>query len=138
MKVRYLIATIVTGGALAAGAMSAASAATSTNPPTHTNVGTSGIPRTVFQQERLSVVAEVLKTTTVNVQAAHKDKTMGQLISGAGLTKKTFHQQVTAQLTSDLEAKGYSQDQVTIALQHRTIHHLRHHTLRQGEDTTKD
>jgi hypothetical protein len=30
-------------------------------------------------------------------------------------------------LTSDLEAKGYTQDQVTIAMQHRVIAHLRHH-----------
>jgi len=126
MKLRYLAATVAMGTALAAGAVSATSAATApANTPA--DVGSSGIPRSLFRQEQLSVVAHVLNTTTTDVQAAHKNKTMAQLISQAGLTKQTFRQQVKAQLTSDLEAKGYSQDQVTLALQHRTIKHMRHH-----------
>jgi hypothetical protein len=48
------------------------------------------------------------------------------LLTNAGLTKKTYHQKLKAELTTDLEAKDYSQDQVTIALQHRMIAHMHH------------
>jgi hypothetical protein len=85
------------------------------------NVGSSGIPRSVFKQERLDAASQVLNTTTANVQAAHKNKTFAQLVSQAGLTKKTYHQKLKTQLTTDLEAQGYSQSQITIALQHREI-----------------
>ena len=81
----------------------------------------------MFTEERQAAVAEVLNTTTANVQAAHKNHTLKQLVQNAGLTPKTFGQKVRAQLTSDLESKGYSQDQVTIALQHREIVRLKHH-----------
>jgi len=126
MKVSYIAASLASTGIIAASAMGVVSAA---NTPTTNsgNVGSSGIPRTVFRQERLDAVAQVLNTSTANVQAAHKNKTLSQLISTAGLTRKTFVQKLKAQLTTDLENQGYSQNQVTIALQHRTIVHLRHH-----------
>jgi len=122
MKRLAVVASSLAGtGILVITGMGVASASTNNG-----TIGTSGIPRTVFSQERLDAVAEVLNTSTANVQAAHKDKTFSALISKAGLTKKTFAQKVKAQLTTDLEAKGYSQDQVTIALQHRTIARLHH------------
>ncbi len=123
MRKLSMMATTVTAATLlglaGAGVVSADSAKSG-------NVGTSGIPRTVFMQERLDAVAQVLGTSTSNVQAAHKNKSFKQLVSNAGLTKATFSQKVKAQLTTDLESKGYSQSQVTIALQHRNIVHLRH------------
>jgi len=91
-----------------------------------TDVGSSGIPRTVFRQDKLDASAKVLKVSTAAVIAARKDKTMATLISNAGLTKETFAQKVKAELTSELESQGYSQNQITIALQHRQIMHLRH------------
>lgn len=123
-KVTYIFATLASAGVLGAGAMGVASAA-STN--SNGNVGASGIPRSVFKQEQLDAASEVLHTSTTNIQSAHKNKTFSQLISAAGLTKKTYSEKLKTQLTSDLEAKGYSQDQVIIALQHRIIVHLRHH-----------
>jgi hypothetical protein len=114
-----IITTTVAGsGVIALAGIGVASAATS-----NTNVGTSGIPKTIYRQERLDAVADVLDTTTTNVQAAHKDKTFTTLVSKAGLTKETFAAKVKAELTTDLEAKGYSQDQITIAMQHRHIVH---------------
>jgi|GEM_PF-2429582 len=106
-------------GVAAAGAVSADAAAQG-------NMGTSGIPRSVFQTERLDAVAKVLNTSPSNIQTAHKDKTISQLIKSAGLTKETFHEKVKAQLTADLQAQGYSQSQITIALQHRNIERLHH------------
>jgi SOS response regulatory protein OraA/RecX len=107
----------------AIGVVSAATPDSTQNP----NVGSSGIPKTVFKQEKLDAVAGVLNTSTANVQAAHADKSFKQLISSAGLTKKTFTEKVKAKSTTDLESKGYSQSQITIAFQQKTIHHLRHH-----------
>lgn len=125
---KYLLATTAGAAVLAVSAMGVASAAS--NYPNHENIGTSGIPRSVFKQERLDAEAQVLNTTVANVQAAHKNKTFGQLITNANLTKKTFAQKLKAQLTSDLESKGYSQNQITIALQHKIIGRLYHHMAR--------
>jgi hypothetical protein len=121
------VGSIVASGFIAMSVISVASAATPTSTSTGSTIGTSGISRTTFRQERLDAVAQVLNTSMTNVQTAHKDKTMKQLISSAGLTKTTFREKVKAQLTTDLEGQGYSQDQITIALQQRTIHRMRHH-----------
>lgn len=120
-KLAVIVSSVTSAGLLTAAGMGIASAATN-----NVNIGTSGISRTVFKQERLDAVAQVLHTTAANVQATHKDKTFASLVSNAGLTKKTFAQKVKVQLASDLESKGYSQNQVTIALQHRTIVRLHH------------
>lgn len=120
-RLAVIVSGVTASGLLLVSGMGVASAASNNG-----NIGTSGIPRTVFKQERLDAVAQVLNTTTADVQAAHKNKTFSNLISSAGLTKKTFAQKLKTQLTSDLESKGYSQDQVTIALQHRTIVRLHH------------
>lgn len=123
-RLKTIGASLALAGVVAAGGVGIASAA---GTHSNTNVGSSGIPRSVFRQERLDAVAEVLNTSTSNVQTARHDHTLKQLITNAGLTKKTFDQKVKAQLTSDLEAKGYSQSQITIALQHRTIVRLHYH-----------
>lgn len=122
-KLSIVTAGILGAGALVIASVGIASAATPSNP----NVGTSGIPRSIFREERLDAAAEVLNTTTANIQAAHKNKTFATILSNAGLTKQTYAQKLKTELTSDLEAKGYTQDQITIALQHRTIVRLRHH-----------
>lgn len=125
IRLRYLALSAASIGAITTAGMGVVSAATN-NTNSNGNVGASGIPRSVFKQERLTAESQVLNTSTENIQAAHKNKTLSQLIKAAGLTPKTYHQKLKAQLTSDLEGKGYSQDQVIIALQHKTIVHLRH------------
>jgi hypothetical protein len=118
------VSTAIVAGSLWVGVASAASTASS-------DVGTSGIPRSVFKAEQLDAEATVLKTTTQAVQTAQKDKMVSQLASAAGITSTSdYRGDVKATLTSELEAKGYSQDQITIALQHRTIRHLRHHQVK--------
>ena len=123
MKQQLKIVTLVlaSGGVITASAIGAVSADTKSG-----NVGSSGIPRSVFKQERLEAVSQVLNTSTANIQAAHKNKTFSQLVSQAGLTQKTYREKLKTQLVSDLEAKGYSQDQMTIALQHKQIVRLHH------------
>lgn len=125
IKPRYIALSLAGAGILSLGAIGIASAATPNK--ASTTIGASGISHTTFKQDRLNAVAEVLNTTTANVQTAHKNKTLSQLISNAGLTKKTFAEKVKAGLETELQGQGYSQDQITIALQHRTIARLRHH-----------
>ena len=117
---------ITAGASLAAAGVIVVAATGLVSAASNPNVGSSTIPRTVFKQERLDAESQVLNTSTSSIQTAHKDKTMKTLITNAGLTKKTYAEKLKTQLTTDLEAKGYSSDQVTIALQHKTIHRLRH------------
>jgi hypothetical protein len=122
-KLRYIALSIASVGVAGIGALGVANADSTTSG----NVGSSGIPKSVFKEERLDAASEVLNTSTANVQAAHQDKTFSKLITSAGLTKKTYKDKLKTQLTTDLESKGYSQDQITIALQRTHIHHLKHH-----------
>jgi 3-hydroxyacyl-CoA dehydrogenase len=117
---------VIAGGLVGSGIIAASAIGAVSADASNTNVGTSGIPRTIFKQERLEAASQVLNTSTTNIQSAHKDKTFSQLVSKAGLTKKTYSVKLKSQLTSDLEAKGYSQSQVTIALQHKHIVRLNH------------
>jgi hypothetical protein len=122
-KVLITIASIAGIGAISLAGIGVASAV---SPNVSGNVGSSGIPRSVFRQDGLEAIAQVLNTSTSNVQSAIKSKTLHTLITNAGLNKQTFDQKLKAQLTSELESAGYSQNQITIALQHRTIIRLRH------------
>lgn len=124
-KKKYILASILSAAVIAGGTVGLVSAATPSS--ASGNIGTSGISRTTFRQEKLDAEATVLGTTTANVQSARKDKTLEKLISNAGLTRATFRAKVKAQLTADLLGLGYSQDQITIALQHRVIVRLHHH-----------
>lgn len=123
-------------GLVGAGLIAVSSAGIVSATSSNATVGTSGIPKTVFKTERQAAAAEVLHTTTENIQSAHKNKTMAQLIQNAGLTKKTYAEALKTQLATDLQAKGYSQDQITIALQRKTIAHLRHHDKKQSGATS--
>ena len=125
IKAKYLGAGLLGAAVIGAGGLGFASAAATNS--SNTNVGSSGIPRSTFKNDRLEAAATVLNTSTSNIQTAHKDKTLSQLISKAGLTKKTFREKVRSQTTTELKSQGYSQDQITIAFQHRTILKLRHH-----------
>ncbi len=128
IKGRMILVSMAGVVALSAGAVGVASAATTSTTKTNAgNVGSSDIPRSVFKTERQAAAAKVLNVSVADLQAAHKNKTFADLLSKAGLTKQTFREKLKAELTSDLEAKGYSQDQITIALQHREIVRMHHH-----------
>ncbi|MDB5184284.1 MAG: hypothetical protein JWN38_92 [Candidatus Saccharibacteria bacterium] len=114
-----------------AGVVDAATITPSTTTNTTKTVGSSTIPRDVFRAQRLSAEATILNTTPSAIQTARKDKSFEQLLTKAGLTHKTFRAKVKAQLTTNLKAKGYSQDQITIALQHRELAKL-HHQRKKG------
>lgn len=118
-KVSYVLISLAGAGVIGVSAVGVASAASP-------NVGSSGISKSVFRQERLTAASQVLNTSVANIQSAIKDRTLKTLITSDGLTPKTFRQDERAKLVSDLEALGYTKDQITIAQQHRLIVHLRH------------
>ena len=123
VKARYMLAGLSSAAVIAAGSIGVASAATNHN---NVNVGTSGIPKTVFKQEKLDASAQVLNNTTSDIQTAHQNKTFKTLLSNAGLTKQTYEQKLQAQLTTDLEGLGYTQAQVNTALQKHPVTHIHH------------
>jgi hypothetical protein len=125
IKMNYILASVMGAVVIAGGVVGVASAATGSSRTG--DIGTSGIPRTIYETDKLDAVAQVLNTSTANITAAAKDKSLKQLISSADLTKKTFRADVKADLTTDLKNSGYSQDQITIAFQHREIVRFHHH-----------
>ncbi|MEO8105607.1 MAG: hypothetical protein ABI602_04720 [Candidatus Saccharibacteria bacterium] len=125
IKMRYATASLLSAVLFSAGSLGVVSAATTHN--TSGNVGTSTIPRTVYRQDKLAAEAAVLNTTTVNIQSAHTNKDLKKLLANAGLSRQTFNEQLKIKLTTELEAQGYDQAQISIAQQQKTINHLRHH-----------
>jgi hypothetical protein len=119
IKARYTLTSLAGATAITFGAIGAVSADTLTS--SSGNVGTSGIARSTFKQDKQDAVAEVLNTTTANLKTAHANKDLKQLISNAGLTKQTFIQKVKAEITSELGSQGYTQSQITTAIKH--MHH---------------
>jgi hypothetical protein len=116
-----LVASVAAAGLIPLAVSGLANAAT-------VNSSSSTIPKSVFKSERLSAEAQVLNTTTANVQAAMKNKTLKQLKTGAGLTGSDFSQKLKAQLITDLEAKGYTPAAITNALgHHKHIGHVKAH-----------
>ncbi len=87
-------------------------------------IGSSGISKVVYRQQRLIAMAQTLDTTTQKITTAHKDHTFLAILKTSGLNKAQFNKQLKQNIKKDLEAKGYSSDQITIAFQQLTIHHL--------------
>jgi hypothetical protein len=125
LKTRPILTSLVGAAAITFGAIGAVSADT---PNKNTgNIGSSGISRTEFKQDRLEAVAQVLNTSTANIQTAHSNKDLKQLIANAGLTKQTFREKVKSDMTSELESQGHSQSQITTAIHYK--HHLHRHKV---------
>jgi len=125
-KLKTSIVTLGASLAMVGGTVGLASAQSVSPAVQSGNVGTSGIPRSVFNQDEISAIQSVLNTSTANIKSARQDHQLAKLIQSAGLTKPTFLADVKAKLTSELENQGYTQQQITIALQHRVILSLRH------------
>lgn len=88
------------------------------------NIGQSGIPRSVFRNDRLNAMASVLNTSVSNVQSAMKSKTLKTLISSNHLTPAEFRKNVKGDMKTSLTSQGYSTDQIIIASKQIQINHL--------------
>lgn len=127
-KMKYLIVSAAGVVSIGAGAVGVVHATTNTQAKANSNktIGSSGIVRSVMKQDRLTAEANVLNVTTASLQVPHRGKIIKQQLTTNHLTRKEFNQEVKAKLLTELQAQGYSSDQVTIATQARTIGHLKH------------
>jgi len=89
------------------------------------SVADSSVPPKVYKQELVIAEAQTLKTTTTNVSDAIKDKSFHQLVKTSGLSPKNYKTSLYNNLINDLEAKGYSHDKIVIAIEQKTIDHLK-------------
>jgi len=124
-KIMHIIIGIMAGAFLIAGTVGVVMAAVVSPKVKVADVGSSGIPKMVYRQEKLTAEAQVLKTSTTNVQNALKNKTLKQLITSDNLTVKQFREAVNKDFVADLQSRGYSKDQITIANQKHQIERLK-------------
>jgi SOS response regulatory protein OraA/RecX len=103
---------------LGSGAAGITAAAASADTTTSTPQASSSVMRSVLHGDQLQAMAAALNLTTAQVQAHLKAHDVKQVVASAGLTSDAYHQKVQAQLTSELQAQGYSQTQIANALQH--------------------
>jgi len=108
---------------LMAGAVGIVRAATMD--PTTKDVGSSGIALSDFKQDKIEAMAKVLNKSDSQIISAMKNKTLSSLIKTSKLSHKVFTSEVKTDLITDLENDGYSHDQIIIAMQQKTIDHLR-------------
>ncbi len=66
--------------------------------------------------ERQKAIATVLGTTPDQLEQTLKDTTLKQLIAQKGLSNKDFAQKVRAEVTQELKALGYSDEQINGSL----------------------
>lgn len=121
-SIRYMAISAIGATLLSAGAIGVAGATSvqgsSSTKPDKTLVRS-------IKQDRLLAASEVLHTTATNIKSDRKAKTLDKLIVSSGLTKKEFNTQVRGIVMKDLESKGYSKDQIIIALQRMRLNHYR-------------
>ncbi len=122
-KIMYIIVGFVGAAILISGTVGIVMAAVIS--PKLPDIGSSQIPKTVYRQEKIAAEAQVLKTSVLNVQNAVKNKTLKQLVTSEKLTSKQFRREVNSAFTADLQSRGYSQDQIIIAKQHKQIERLK-------------
>jgi lysyl-tRNA synthetase class I len=110
-----VVGVISTGAGVSTAVVSADSISSATQT-------SSTVARSVVHQDQLEVMAKVLNMTTADVQTHLKAHDLKQVVANAGLSDATYHQNVQAQLRSELQAQGYSQEQVDNAMQHYQQH----------------
>jgi hypothetical protein len=120
-KIELLSAiSIVVGIVSSAAGISATVASADTTSSTAPTSGS--IARSVVHSDQLQAMAAALNMTTAQVQAHMKAHDIKQAVTAAGLSADAYHQKVAAQLTSELQAQGYSQAQIDSATQHYQQH----------------
>ena len=119
-SIKYLAISALGATILSAGTVGVVSAAHVSGHAKHSNPVISAM-----KQDRQSAAASILHTSTANIKTARKDKDLSKLIASAGLTKKEFNKDLRQQVLKDLEAKGYTKDQVIIAVQRMQLNHYR-------------
>jgi SOS response regulatory protein OraA/RecX len=81
----------------------------------------SEIPKSVLRNARVFSEASVLNKTDTQLHSILMSHNLHQVLSKQGLSKKAFREDVRAEMTSYLISKGFTQSQITAALNSRYI-----------------
>ncbi len=79
------------------------------------------INRYLYDQEKLTAVAQVLHTSTYKVDQSYKNNTFKKLVSEQNMTLSQLGKLVKAKLASDLVAKGFTSNQASLAIKVRGL-----------------
>jgi hypothetical protein len=125
-KIRNLNAALVTVLTLIiiSGVMfSTTTFASSLNGTHHTGTRTSvsEIPKSTLRSARLSAETSVLNKTEAELHNILVTHTLRQVLTQEGLAPKTFREEVRTEMTSYLTSKGFTQAQISAALNSRYI-----------------
>jgi len=99
----------------------------------------SSIPSSVLKTERVDAEAQVLHTTPSAIQAASSKKALEKLVEESGMTKETFKQKLQAQLAIDLEAAGFTNEEIAaLSGKHRISGHYKGSLKKHNHTHTDD
>lgn len=116
LKILNISVGIIGAAFITAGAAGIVRAATLTPPKDY-----QAINRYVYDQEKLTAVAQVLHTSTYKVDQSYKDNTFNRLVKKQNLTLEQLGNLVKKKLASDLVAKGYTSNQASLAIKIRGL-----------------
>lgn len=85
------------------------------------------IPKSVLKQARISAEALVLGKTDSQMQTILQSHDIRDILNQAKISTKDFRDEVRADMTTYLSNEGYSQTQITAALDSKYMRHHNHH-----------
>ena len=105
-----------------------ASSLDSVSTTNNTKPGTSDIPKSVLRQARISAEETVFNVgTEKQVYQLLHSQGLKDVLKQDNLTPKEFREEIKTGMTTYLTDKGYSQTQITAALDSRYMRHHRYH-----------
>ena len=88
---------------------------------------TSEIPKSVLKQARISAEALVLGKTDVQMQVILHSHDLKEIVTQEKISPKDFREEVQADMTTYLSNQGYSQAQITAAIDSKYMRQHRYH-----------
>lgn len=122
----------IASGVASAGVLSLAGLGVASASSAHPAITPSGVSKADYQQARLDSLAEVLKLTPAQVQAAHKHHDLKKIGQKEGLTRQQFRSEMVSDMKTQLENKGYTAQQASLAIDQHIIARVARHHHRQN------
>ena len=94
---------------------------------TNNKTTTSEIPKSVLKQARISAEALVLGKTDMQMQQILHSHDLREILKQVNMSPKDFRGEVRADMTTYLSNQGFSQTQITAALDSRYMRHHSYH-----------
>lgn len=121
-KINATLVTVLSLIIISGVAFNTATFASSLGTTRHLNrVSVSEIPKAVLRNARIHAETVVLNKTEADLQAILLKHSLKQVLITEGMSPKTFREEVRTEMTAYLTAAGFSQSQITSALNSRYI-----------------